>query len=344
MSSSAHLIENLPRIYYNQALELARSESFPAARDKLLAALALESNLNEARILLGKVYARMGEYGEATTCWEEVLKSEPGNQVALSGISKAGELRKEIENARGRRVYRGALLGVAIFFSGTLSVAIYQVAYSRLFPPGKIFLEPVRAALKNNAVSQETHLEVTGDKNGIRIVGSVETEDQKQLVSAIAESRSGGAPVDASDVKVDHPAPLAESFAAILKRVGGGGLRSVSVAQRGRVIVVSGSVPSISDKRRVEDLGRALVGVRSVDVSGLKIRGATEYTVRDGDNLWDLACRFYGSSTLWTAIAESNPQVSPPYKNLQTGTLLSIPPLGKIIRTMPTKEEGAEAK
>jgi nucleoid-associated protein YgaU len=337
-------MEILPRIYYNQALELARSESFPAARDKLLAALALEPGLNEARILLGKVYARLGEYGEATTCWEEVLKSEPGNQVALSGISKAGELRKEIEKARGRRVYHGALLGAAIFLSGILSVAVYQVAYSRLFPPGKTFLEPVRAALKNTAVLQETHLEVTGDKNGIRIVGSVETEDHKRLASAIAESRSGGAPVDVTAVDVKHPAPLAESFTAILKRIGGGGLRSVSVAQRENVLVVSGSVPSISDKRRVEDLGRALVGVRSVDVRGLKIRGATEYTVRNGDNLWDLANRFYGSGALWTAIAESNPQLSPPYKNLQTGTLLSIPPLGNRIRSLPVKEEGAEAR
>ena len=46
------------------------------------------------------------------------------------------------------------------------------------------------------------------------------------------------------------------------------------------------------------------------------------YTVRQGDTLWELACRFYGDGTRWRALAERNGISSP--GNLQVGTVLRL--------------------
>jgi hypothetical protein len=58
------LIE-LPHVYYNQALELAKAGSLEEARDKLVAVQDMEPDMLDARNLLGKVYARMGQYEPA---------------------------------------------------------------------------------------------------------------------------------------------------------------------------------------------------------------------------------------------------------------------------------------
>ena len=46
------------------------------------------------------------------------------------------------------------------------------------------------------------------------------------------------------------------------------------------------------------------------------------YTVKRGDTLWDIACRFYGDGTRWSALAAKN-GVSDPRK-LQVGTVLRL--------------------
>ena len=46
------------------------------------------------------------------------------------------------------------------------------------------------------------------------------------------------------------------------------------------------------------------------------------YTVRQGDTLWDIACRFYGDGTRWRAIAAKNGVTDP--RNLQVGKVLTL--------------------
>ncbi len=344
MLSPSRSLGTLPRVFYNQALQLARAEAFSASRDRLIAALSLEPDLVEARNLLGKVYARMGDYREAIACWEETLDSVPCDATARAGIAKARELKEKIEKGRARDIYRRIGFGAVLFALGMLSLQAYFVAYSRFFPPGKGVVEPIRTILGDTAALRETRLEVSAGEGGIRIAGSVETEDQKRLAGAIAEGKAEGLPVDVSAVAVRHPAPLAESFSGILKRIGAGEFDSVTVEQRQGVLVLSGAVSSIHDKRRIVSLGRALVGVRSVDTRGLMIRGAEDYTVRIGDTLWDLAARFYADGKEWVAIAEFNPQLSPPYRSLRVGTPLKVPPLKARSRLPTAKEEGVLVK
>ena len=46
------------------------------------------------------------------------------------------------------------------------------------------------------------------------------------------------------------------------------------------------------------------------------------YTVRRGDTLWGIACRFYGDGTRWSALAAKNGVGDP--RNLQVGTVLRL--------------------
>ena len=46
------------------------------------------------------------------------------------------------------------------------------------------------------------------------------------------------------------------------------------------------------------------------------------YTVKKGDTLWDIACRFYGDGTKWGALAARNGVADP--RKLQIGTVLTL--------------------
>ena len=46
------------------------------------------------------------------------------------------------------------------------------------------------------------------------------------------------------------------------------------------------------------------------------------YTVRQGDTLWGIACRFYGDGTRWSDLAARNHIGNP--RNLQTGVVLTL--------------------
>ena len=46
------------------------------------------------------------------------------------------------------------------------------------------------------------------------------------------------------------------------------------------------------------------------------------YTVKKGDTLWDIACRYYGDGTKWGAIAAKNGVADP--RKLQIGKVLTL--------------------
>lgn len=46
------------------------------------------------------------------------------------------------------------------------------------------------------------------------------------------------------------------------------------------------------------------------------------YTVKKGDTLWDIACRFYGDGTKWGTLADKNGVADP--RKLQIGKVLTL--------------------
>jgi len=325
-SSTVQMLEALPQVYYNQALELARAGSLPAARDKLLAVLTLDPEMVTAHVVLGKVYAQICQYDQAIACWETALELDPGNAAAKAGIAKARELQTRLDR---RHTYgHGLRVGLAamLFVLGVVSLQTYRDVSSRLASTPPLPVTSVQTALENTPALHEAKVQVLARGDGIQIVGSVDTDEQRQLVKAVAESEAGDTPVDISAVTVRYDAPLADSFRRLLELEKDENLRSISVMQEGDVLCLSGTVPSDSDVHRAEALARALPGVRGVDTSGLSSMGMTDYVVQDGDTLWDLAVRFYGNGAEWPRIVESNPDLSSDYRNLESGIHLRIPP------------------
>jgi len=49
------------------------------------------------------------------------------------------------------------------------------------------------------------------------------------------------------------------------------------------------------------------------------------YYVREGDNLWNLAAKFYNDPREWNILADANPHVFNPYVDLRPGTMLRVP-------------------
>jgi phage tail protein X len=323
-SSTVHILEALPQVYYNQALELARAGSLPEARDKLLAVLTLDPGMLTAHIVLGKVYAQIREYRQAIACWETALELDPGNAAAGAGMAKARELQTRLDR---RRTYRLAVgLVVALFVLGLVSLLTYREVSPRLASPPPLPVTSVRTALENTPALHEAALEVLAGGDGIQIVGSVDFDEQRELVKAVAESQAGGTPVDISAVTVRYAAPMAESFTRLLELEKDDNLRSISVTQEGDILRLRGTVPSDSDVARAEALARALVGVRAVDASALSSLGMPDYVIQDGDTLWGLAVRFYGDGTEWFRIAEANPHLPSDHRQLESGIHVRIPP------------------
>ena len=131
-----HLLNNIPHVYYNQAVELARRGSLTVARDKLLAAVTLEPEMLDAHVVLGKVYAQMGEYPEAISCWEAALKVTPDNTAARDGIAKAREIVNQLTTGRARKRCLKAAFSVMLFVLGCHSrrIGLYRCACP-LHPP-----------------------------------------------------------------------------------------------------------------------------------------------------------------------------------------------------------------
>ena len=86
-------------------------------------------------------------------------------------------------------------------------------------------------------------------------------------------------------------------------------------------LIISGS--DINDAFLIEDVSETLAeGDRDVGLTvTLRVTPQT-YTVKKGDTLWDIACRFYGDGTKWGRIAAKNGVTNP--RKLQIGKVLTL--------------------
>lgn len=326
-STVSLVVEQLPGIYYNQALEHARNGDLARARDDLHAALALDPKMVDAHVVLGKIQAQLGDFREAVKWFESALELEPGHEAATAGLAKARELLAH--GAWGLRLRNLGLAGsvALVFVLGVVSVLTYNSITSRLNHPQPP-VSQVREAIQGIDAHYADELQVTAESGGIQVTGNVDIDEQKQLITAVAESQSDGFPVDTSGITVTHPQHLAESFRGLLASLEPQLSREIEVSQDADALVLKGVVCSESVRTRLAETARALVGVREVDVTDLKIRTAAVCVVCEGETLWKLAERFYGDATLWTVIRDANTDCPDP-RRIPVGTVLTIPPLGE---------------
>ena len=94
-------------------------------------------------------------------------------------------------------------------------------------------------------------------------------------------------------------------------------------------LIISGS--DINDAFLIEDVSETLAALAggSGGSGSAPVRKRTDervtpqtYTVKKGDTLWDIACRFYGDGTKWGSIAAKNGVTNP--RKLQIGKVLTL--------------------
>ncbi len=114
------LISNKARHHYNLALEHAERHRYYEAITELQNALDLDSDLVEARVVLGTVYARVNRTDEARTQWEKALEISTPHQKA----------HKYLAQLRQIRPYRGLLRRLRYFlaaFAVTAALALILI-------------------------------------------------------------------------------------------------------------------------------------------------------------------------------------------------------------------------
>jgi tetratricopeptide (TPR) repeat protein/LysM repeat protein len=158
--------------------------------------------------------------------------------------------------------------------------------------------------------------------NSIRLHGTVDRFEAKQIAEGLAASVAGVELVD-SQYLVFSPPSYVESVTIALQADVRTTCFDITVRQEGSTVLLSGSVYSREAFETIETLVRGIEGIQAVDTSQLIITPpSSEYTVVTGDNLDSVARKVYGSSEKRGLIYEANPEKFP----LQPGSVLVIPP------------------
>jgi nucleoid-associated protein YgaU len=130
-------------------------------------------------------------------------------------------------------------------------------------------------------------------------------------------------------VRVGQRATESESIVAFLREFGGARLSAVQARVDQGIVRLVGDVPFASDTTRLRQLATVMRKAQPIDISGVHVRGDTEYVVKAGDTLWGLSVRFYGAGSRWTRIAGANPSAAGSTARLRAGMRIVIPTSGE---------------
>lgn len=140
-------MRELPDVYYNEGLDLAKKGLLDEAIEKLVAAIALNPKSVESYIVLGKLYAQKGLHDKALVQWEKTLEIDAENEDVKEGKEKIKRMklakdRTTLGSAESKKIFEGFrnfwynidyvnYLGFLTFMSGIILFPI-TVFYSRI--------------------------------------------------------------------------------------------------------------------------------------------------------------------------------------------------------------------
>lgn len=305
-------LEMEPYLLYNQGLSLVQSGDLDGAVLKLRSAMAAMPAEPGPYVVLGKIYAQMGDWAQARRWWEAALRRWPGDPAAQQGLQAleahrtAAEVAARKESVHQRR--RRWLSSAAYFATGGLLVAFLIVARdsfrgSPQSPPA------TPAALAAASTQTITATFAPSPVLGLPTVTSVPTQTQPPPTPTATPTASPSpAPGLASQVESairSHPLLAGPE---------------IRVEQQGNAVLLQGEVPSIVLKSLLEAVAEGVPKVDLVDTSGLRV----VHKVKPGDTLSHISLQMYGQTTLWPLIANANELANP--HRIYPGQRLIIPP------------------
>ncbi|HHY53956.1 MAG TPA: LysM peptidoglycan-binding domain-containing protein [Chloroflexi bacterium] len=102
---------------------------------------------------------------------------------------------------------------------------------------------------------------------------------------------------------------------------------SVTGRLEGGLLVVEGTAPSVEARDDLAALLARLPGIQEVSLVNVLVRPSSTYTVEEGDSLWAISVKLYGTPDRIQAIFEANQAVLASPNDLRVGMVLQIPPL-----------------
>lgn len=100
---------------------------------------------------------------------------------------------------------------------------------------------------------------------------------------------------------------------------------TVSGRLEGGRLVLEGSVGSVEERDQLASLLSRLPIVEEVSVVNVLVRPPSTYTVEEGDTLWGISMKLYGTPERIQAIFEANQAVLPSADALRIGMVLQVP-------------------
>jgi len=104
-------MRELSDVFYNEGVMLAQKGLFDEAIERLVTAIAFNSNSVESYVVLGKIYAQKGLYDEAIAQWEKALEIDAENEDAKAGKEKIenmkGEKEKFVLGEESKKIFEG---------------------------------------------------------------------------------------------------------------------------------------------------------------------------------------------------------------------------------------------
>lgn len=133
------------------------------------------------------------------------------------------------------------------------------------------------------------------------------------LAAASPEALLAGAAFDLKTILIEAQRPeLAET---VTGRLEGGRL------------VLEGTAPSVEEREALVALLERLPTVEEVSAVNVRVRPPATYTVQEGDTLWDISMKLYGTPARVQALFEANRDVLPSPDALRVGMVLKTPPM-----------------
>lgn len=314
--------------YYNEGIALANSGGLDEAAVHLRAAVSLDPDDIEARVVLGKVLAQVGARDEALSELEEALARENGNLLALRvrALRAAAQVQQE-------RLVRGAIVWVGAPLIALAIVAAVVVTLVLRGGDAGPDLQGARDALGRSDVLRNLPLTLSAQRDSLIIEGRVDNDTQRELVRAVVASFANDIDVSGVVRSVEPPPPaglnLAEAVHAALAADSRTAGLKLHVTQVGDGVRINGAVARPADRQSVEIVASSVRDVVLVDTTGIDVtyRQQQEYVVAPGDSLFSIAARFYGDSSQWELVFAANSGNVTDAHIIHPGQVLTIPEL-----------------
>lgn len=121
----------LPDVYYNEGIELAKKGLLDEAIEKLIFALELNPNSIASHIVLGKILARMSRYGEAVIYLDKALSIDQDNTGASIEKRRIDDTIENGQHSQNDLEEIGSLVtavGLAFCIGGAICAIVTQQA------------------------------------------------------------------------------------------------------------------------------------------------------------------------------------------------------------------------